>query len=146
MSRIPTIYVGTWKGNIPIANRLCTLCKSSWESADHIFTGCAVTAVVWENISWWCKIPHIFAFSVRDLLDISDFVDLEASEKDIIHGIIIIACWRIWKTRNERLYGGKEVKIGEIIGDIKSLWLLWFKNWSKCNDVDWFVWCNFKLK
>ncbi|XP_076895079.1 uncharacterized protein LOC143547568 [Bidens hawaiensis] len=119
MKRIPTKDV-LEKRNIPVLNKSCILCDSGIESADHIYTGCMVAAVVWENISRWCKVPPIFGFSVRDLLELHKVNYIGANKNEVLHGIIIIACWTIWKARNEKVFEGKDVKIEEIIADIKS--------------------------
>ncbi|XP_076940478.1 uncharacterized protein LOC143609668 [Bidens hawaiensis] len=96
------------------------------ESVDHITTGCGVAAVVWEHISRWCKVPPIYGFSVRDFLELHKSIKLGDLEKDAFHGIIVIAYWSIWKARNNKVFKGIEIKVEDIIIDIKSLGFLWF--------------------
>ncbi|XP_076917527.1 uncharacterized protein LOC143577631 [Bidens hawaiensis] len=65
-------------------------------------------------------------FTVRDHLELHKSIKLGDIENEVFHGVIIIACWRIWKARNDKVFEGKEVKVEDIIGDIKVLGFLWF--------------------
>ncbi|XP_076955773.1 uncharacterized protein LOC143630728 [Bidens hawaiensis] len=120
MNRIPT-RGALERINLRVEDNLCVFCEMGVETADHLFTGCAVEAIVWDHISRWCKIPHIFSFSVTNLLELHKTVKLGKKEKKVFHGLVIVACWIIWKARNEKVFEGKEVNIEDLIGDIKSL-------------------------
>lgn len=48
-------------------------------------------------------------------------------KKKLIRRIIIIASWRIWKTRNEKRYEGKEAKLEMVLEDAKALSFLCLK-------------------
>ncbi|XP_076926566.1 uncharacterized protein LOC143589796 [Bidens hawaiensis] len=119
-NRIPT-RVALARRNVMVTNDLCALCGDQKETTYHIYTGCMVATVVWDHISRWCKVPPVFSFSVRDLLNLHKSIKLGLVEKEAFHGIVIVACWRIWKARNEKVFEGKDVKIEEVIGDIKCL-------------------------
>ncbi|KAJ0494868.1 hypothetical protein HanIR_Chr12g0602351 [Helianthus annuus] len=62
------------------------------------------------TLSAWCNIPNVFAFG--DLMEAHRFLNLGTKEKKIIHGIIMVTCWCIWKGRDAlesnftRHYGG----------------------------------------
>ncbi|XP_076936225.1 uncharacterized protein LOC143603273 [Bidens hawaiensis] len=144
MNIIPT-RMALVRRNVPITNDLCVFCELGNESADHINTGCMVAAIVWDHVSKWCRVPPIYGFSVRDLLELHKSCKLGLVEKEAFHGIVIIVCWRVWKARNEKVFEGKDIKIEDIIGDIKSLGFLWFKYRSKNRSLDWSSWCKFKL-
>ncbi|XP_076949911.1 uncharacterized protein LOC143622733 [Bidens hawaiensis] len=96
---------------LPTRKSVCPLCEMSGETADHIMTGCGVSSVVWDHISRWCKFPPIFGFTVRDLLELYKIINVVTIKKEALHGIIIIACWRIWKARNEKVFEGKAVNV-----------------------------------
>ncbi|XP_076905161.1 uncharacterized protein LOC143560836 [Bidens hawaiensis] len=104
-----------------------------------------MAAIVWDHVSRWCKVPPIFGFSVRDVSDLHKSIKLGVVEKEAFHGIVIIACWEIWKAKNEKVFAGKEVKIEEIIGYIKLFAFLWYKHRSKKRPLDWSSWCKFEL-
>ncbi|KAJ0837230.1 putative reverse transcriptase zinc-binding domain-containing protein [Helianthus annuus] len=54
----------------------CRLCGKIDEDANHLFVSCDVASVVWQKVSTWCKIPPIYAFEVRDLLNIHNNLHL----------------------------------------------------------------------
>uniref|UniRef100_A0A251VGE6 Putative reverse transcriptase domain, Reverse transcriptase zinc-binding domain protein n=1 Tax=Helianthus annuus TaxID=4232 RepID=A0A251VGE6_HELAN len=59
--------------NVEIASVMCPFCDEYEESVDHLFTACSVAIRVWTAINVWCKIPPIFAFEFKDLLDTQKF-------------------------------------------------------------------------
>ncbi|KAJ0578957.1 putative reverse transcriptase zinc-binding domain-containing protein [Helianthus annuus] len=120
MDRVPTA-LALMKRNIDIGDPVCPLCNSEEESADHVFLACFVASMVWQGISVWCKIPSIFAFSLKDLL--SFHIDLKVSDKKrkAVHGVIMVACWGLWRARNGFKFSNATVKIEGIISEIKAL-------------------------
>ncbi|MFS7914298.1 hypothetical protein Hanom_Chr02g00151761 [Helianthus anomalus] len=48
--------------------------------------------------------PGIYAFSVEDLLQVVNHLRILAKMKDIVYGIFVLTCWRIWKARNEKVF------------------------------------------
>ncbi|XP_076927157.1 uncharacterized protein LOC143590618 [Bidens hawaiensis] len=144
MNRDPT-KEALERRNILISNRSCLLCDSGEETIDLITSSCYIATMVWESIKRWCKVHSNFGLSARDLLEWYNSVGLGNREKEAFHGIVVIACWRLWKARNDKKFEGKEVKIEEIIGDIKSLGFLWYKHRSKYKTIGWSNWCKFSF-
>ncbi|KAF5818829.1 putative reverse transcriptase zinc-binding domain-containing protein [Helianthus annuus] len=99
LGRIPTVEA-LRRRNITISDSRCGLCNNGEDSVSHLFTECYVANFVWSAISSWCKVPHIFAFSFQDLMIVHEYYGLKDPEKTILQGVIIIACWCIWKARN----------------------------------------------
>ncbi|XP_035832066.1 uncharacterized protein LOC118481071 [Helianthus annuus] len=142
MDRLPTAEA-LKKRNVIINPSFCKFCESSEETAEHIFIGCQSAAVIWNIVSSWCKIPGIFAFSVKDLFTI--FRDLRVSEKkrDAVQGIVMITCWCIWRARNKARFSDSTFKIENIVSEVKALGFLWFSRRSKYKDLVWDDWCSF---
>ncbi|XP_022031703.2 uncharacterized protein LOC110932755 [Helianthus annuus] len=69
LNRIPTADALRRRG-IVVGDEACPLCKLEIESVEHLFTSCVTAVVLWQNISRWCRIPPIFAFLFKDLLEI----------------------------------------------------------------------------
>ncbi|MFS7974589.1 putative reverse transcriptase zinc-binding domain-containing protein [Helianthus anomalus] len=103
------------KRNIVRGNQNCVFCLEAEETSVHLFTSCNLSSTVWSLVSLWCKIPFIWAFSVKDLLESHDFIGLSGKKKDMVQGIIRIGCWSIWKARNEVRFNNKNVKLEDII-------------------------------
>ncbi|XP_076939093.1 uncharacterized protein LOC143607586 [Bidens hawaiensis] len=144
MDKIPT-KTALKRRNISVPDSLCVFCNAAEESTEHIYTGCSVTMRVWDALISWCQIPSFFAFSVKDLLEVYNHVGLKNKEKEAFKGIVIIACWRIWRAQNALIFEGKKTNIGDIICDIRSLSFLWFKLRSKYKSICWFDWCKLSL-
>ncbi|KAJ0954872.1 putative reverse transcriptase zinc-binding domain-containing protein [Helianthus annuus] len=69
IQRLPTADA-LRRRNINLADPMCRLCRDCLESIDHIFTACHFSQTVWQVVATWCHIQPIFAFHVKDLLDI----------------------------------------------------------------------------
>ncbi|XP_076931546.1 uncharacterized protein LOC143596729 [Bidens hawaiensis] len=72
MERIPSLF-SLAKRNIPFGSLLCPFCSEELETAEHLFVTCQFAHLVWSVISCWCKVPPIYAFSTRDLLELHRF-------------------------------------------------------------------------
>ncbi|XP_022020265.1 uncharacterized protein LOC110920362 [Helianthus annuus] len=110
MERIPT-GEALKKRNTQIGDSVCPLCFSAEESSLHLFTGCLVASNIWNGISMWCKIPYIIVFSIKDLLGIHKELRASERKKDAVQGIIMIACWSIWRARNKLIFSNKPIRI-----------------------------------
>ncbi|XP_076913746.1 uncharacterized protein LOC143572474 [Bidens hawaiensis] len=144
LDRLPT-KTALGRRNIPVDNQLCVWCNNNEESIEHILTGCSISAGIWNGVSTWCKVPGMILFHVNDLVSMHDHCRVSGNKKTILHGIIIIACWRMWRARNEKIFSSKEPNVVEMIADIKTLGFLWYKHRFKGGVVDWDRWCSFDV-
>ncbi|KAJ0704409.1 putative reverse transcriptase zinc-binding domain-containing protein [Helianthus annuus] len=144
LDRLPT-KVALVRRNIAIENQLCVWCGTYDESIEHVLTGCVTSMGVWSAIATCCKIPRPFVFHVKDLVDLHDQSGVLGVKKTLLHGIIIITCWRLWRARNEKLFNSKNSNVVEMVADIKSLGFLWYKHRFKEGVVDWRRWCLFDV-
>ncbi|XP_035841256.1 uncharacterized protein LOC110918839 [Helianthus annuus] len=144
LNRIPTKDALLHR-NIYVENGLCGLCGEVEESVDHLFSGCRFASGMWDAIASWCNIPRFYVFSLSDVLLVLNDLPYTAKKKDIMYGIIIIACWRIWKARNDKIFNGSVSSVTLLVADVKSLAFLWFKCRHKEGCIDWRNWCNFVL-
>ncbi|XP_035842617.1 uncharacterized protein LOC118489106 [Helianthus annuus] len=100
LGRIATIDALKRK-NIEVHDSRCIMCGEEDESAEHLFTSCYTVAVIWQFVSNWCSIPNILAFLVKDLLEFHEHIGIKGGKKEAVKGIIRVACWSIWRSRNE---------------------------------------------
>ncbi|KAJ0797670.1 putative RNA-directed DNA polymerase [Helianthus annuus] len=142
LDRIPTKQALS-RRNIWVGDLKCSLCEDGEETTDHIFTSCPVADGVWSGIAHWCHLPPIFLFSVKDIQSLADQTRFRAGKKDLLLGIFILTCWRLWKARNEKVFKAAKVQICNIIADVKSLSFLWFNSRAKKDRVEWKEWNRF---
>ncbi|XP_035834146.1 uncharacterized protein LOC118482665 [Helianthus annuus] len=136
MNRIVTVEV-LKKRNVNVADPNCCLCGEIDETKEHLFCACSIASLLWNRISAWCKIPNIFVFSFRDLLEIHDHVGLSGIKKEALKRIIRIWCWNIWRARNGPKFNNIAVKVKKIISEVKSVGFLWYNVRSKNSNVSW---------
>ncbi|KAM0016914.1 putative reverse transcriptase zinc-binding domain-containing protein [Helianthus debilis subsp. tardiflorus] len=113
MNRIPTKQALS-RRNIFVEDNLCVLCEDGEETVEHLFSACGVSTKAWEGIARWCGIPS-FIFSLADLMELHKLETLSNPLKEIIKGVVIIFCWRVWKARNEKIFEHKNFSIAEIV-------------------------------
>ncbi|XP_035835702.1 uncharacterized protein LOC118483978 [Helianthus annuus] len=120
LDRLPT-KMALVRRNVAIDNQFCVWCEAYEETIEHVLTGCVMAVGVWNAISVWCNIPRPFVFHVKDLVDLHDHSGVVGVKKMILHGIIIIACWRLWRARNDKVFNSKVSNVVDMVADIKTL-------------------------
>ncbi|KAJ0578053.1 hypothetical protein HanIR_Chr05g0243041 [Helianthus annuus] len=80
-----------------------------------------------------------------DLVGIFEHSEHSEIKRNVFQGVIIITSWRLWKSKNERIFSNKVSKVADIVSDVKVMGFLWVKNKVKWGTVDWEKWCNFNL-
>ncbi|KAF5802616.1 hypothetical protein HanRHA438_Chr06g0270621 [Helianthus annuus] len=119
-----------------------------WRSARDYgayFVTCCFVQMVSQLVSQWCKLQPIFAFRVRDLLDLHLYVGGSAKFKKAIHAICHTAFWCIWRCRNAAVFKHKRPSMQTVMGDIKGMSFLWVKARSKQRNMDWDLWNCFNI-
>ncbi|XP_022019287.1 uncharacterized protein LOC110919324 [Helianthus annuus] len=149
LDRIPT-KLALIRRNINVGEGLCTFCGEVIETTEHIFTACQLANGVWNGIASWVRIPPVFVFSVKDILELVEHLKVSTSKAEVLFGIFVLTIWRIWVARNEALFSQKNVNeknvnVARIVADIKSFGFLWFNSRSKKGGLVWKNWCNFNI-
>ncbi|KAJ0476914.1 putative RNA-directed DNA polymerase [Helianthus annuus] len=142
LNRVPTVDALARRG-VTVIDDMCNLCCEGLDSVTHIFTACPMALGVWEKISFWCKIQNFFVFSFRDLLEIHNLGDKGKTEREAVHGIILTACWVLWKARNDQRFNGKKSSVDEIFCEIRVVSFFWYKHRARKGSLDWRDWCRF---
>ncbi|MFS7980958.1 hypothetical protein Hanom_Chr10g00945281 [Helianthus anomalus] len=57
----------------------------------------------------------------------------------------MIACWCIWKGRNDVVFKQKRCSPQEIVGELKCRGYAWVKSRSSCNYISWSKWCKYPM-
>ncbi|KAJ0876698.1 putative reverse transcriptase zinc-binding domain-containing protein [Helianthus annuus] len=144
LDRLPTAVAFRRRG-IFLEETLCPFCSENEETVDHIFTACSFTSVIWQHLSAWCRVPFLYAFSFKDLMEFQHYSGLSGKGKEILHGLIIIGCWSLWRRRNDLKFNNKVARMEDVIAEVKSFGFLWAKNRAKLVSLSWSNWCKFVI-
>ncbi|XP_022024524.1 uncharacterized protein LOC110924846 [Helianthus annuus] len=143
MERLPT-KSALARRNVPVPNQSRVFCGEYVESCDHIFVSCHFAQMVWQNVARWLRIQSIIAFGIQDLLTLHG-LSSGSRRKKVIHAIVLVVLWCIWKTRNDIVFRNVVPNYARTLDEIKSMAFLWIKNRSKANSLSWEEWSHFNL-
>ncbi|KAJ0920544.1 hypothetical protein HanRHA438_Chr05g0242541 [Helianthus annuus] len=65
------------------------------------------------------------------------------SERMALQGIVEVACWFLWKARNDLRFNGKRCNVEEVFSEVRLVSYFWFKCRAKNGSFDWGDWCKF---
>ncbi|XP_076944940.1 uncharacterized protein LOC143615794 [Bidens hawaiensis] len=142
--RLPTMEALA-KRNILVSSLDCPICGKGMETVDHVFISCDFSQAVWCLISQWCKVPSIYAFSVRDLVELHRYASFPTDKAKAFHAVCLVTIWCIWKKRNDVVKKGGQVHPRSLIEEVKPLGFLWIRNRSKRRGLPWEDWSRFRL-
>ncbi|KAJ0954972.1 hypothetical protein HanRHA438_Chr00c03g0844201 [Helianthus annuus] len=77
------------------------MCGEVNESSEHLFVSCGLGQALWQAISSWCKVTPIYAFGLKDILELHTVMGSSPRFKKAVHAVCLSAIWCIWKARNE---------------------------------------------
>ncbi|MFS8034639.1 putative reverse transcriptase zinc-binding domain-containing protein [Helianthus anomalus] len=130
--------------NITVGAGFCYFCGECKKTTEHLFTACIIAHGVWNAIAAWLKIPPVFIFSLKDVIQLPESANC-STDKKIMFGICIVTCWKIWATRNEVVFKQAKANVTKIVSDIKSFSFLWYNSRSKKDRITWKDWCMFDV-
>ncbi|MFS7895696.1 putative reverse transcriptase zinc-binding domain-containing protein [Helianthus anomalus] len=131
--------------NVNIPSVLCPFCEDQEESVEYLFTACIMANKVWSGFSGWCSAPPLFIFDFKDIMEAHNFSNLSNKAKKIIHGLVIITCWCIWKGKSEVIFNESNHDSQDILGEVKSTGFGWLKYRSSFKHIRWVEWCKYSL-
>ncbi|XP_076935340.1 uncharacterized protein LOC143601958 [Bidens hawaiensis] len=146
IERIP-VMIELVKRGIMVTSAVCPICEEEVESVEHLMISCQFAQDVWSVISSLCMVPPIFAFSVKDLLELHRFTHLPNRKAKAFYSVSLTTLWCLWRARNALLFEGKVANLCNVVGEIKALSFLWVKNRGKSAGLTWEKWrgINFVL-
>ncbi|KAJ0600251.1 putative reverse transcriptase zinc-binding domain-containing protein [Helianthus annuus] len=71
---------------VDIISVMCPFYNEFEETVEHLFSTCSVAIRVWTEISVWCKIPPIYNFEFKDILDIHIYSQVGKKAKNLFKG------------------------------------------------------------
>ncbi|KAM0025257.1 hypothetical protein Hdeb2414_s0021g00572411 [Helianthus debilis subsp. tardiflorus] len=64
---------------------------------------------MWQVISTWCEVRSIYAFTLRDIRDLHEFIHGSKKKRKAFHVVVLIALWCLWRLRNDMVFNRKSV-------------------------------------
>ncbi|XP_021984690.2 uncharacterized protein LOC110880476 [Helianthus annuus] len=128
--RIPT-RKALVRRQVNIPDPVCPMCEVYDESITHLMIECGFADGMWVAVLNWCKIRYSGLMTVEELLQIQDHMQVSKWGKKIIRGIVMIACWALWKERNKKVFDGSSPRVVEVVASVKCMSFLWFKHRSR---------------
>ncbi|XP_022036789.1 uncharacterized protein LOC110939539 [Helianthus annuus] len=130
-----------------VEDKMCVLCGYSIDSMEHLMFLCPTACAVWWNIWVWIKIPtNVQIVSTMDLLEWLFNLNGSAIWKKVILVISFATLWIIWKTRNERIFDGKQSRVEVMVDKTKEESFQWIKYRSPYVSLDWERWRDFNVR
>lgn len=115
-----TTLLGLIQRKVNVVSSLYPLCSWLPEMAEHLSFSCYFANMLWCFVSSWCKIPQIFAFTVRDLLLIHDSASSSQTTKQLIQAVILNGIWSLWKMRNAVVFRNARPSISFLLEEVKT--------------------------
>ncbi|XP_022036785.1 uncharacterized protein LOC110939535 [Helianthus annuus] len=135
------------KRGVRVEDTTCVLCGFGCETIDHLIFSCVTTRALWWHVWVWLKIPNIGqADSIVDLLEEVHKLKGSKKWKRVICVVIFASIWIIWKSRNERIFERKQIRVECIIERIKEESFMWIKHRSSYASIDWERWRDFNIR
>jgi len=125
---LPTAQVLTWRvlenkiatkvnlvrRGVVVVNIICCLCGAQEESTNHLFFGCRIAWLVWNQCLLWLGLV-----SAAPIDPFSNFLQLSlgkasASVNSVSGSVWIVVVWEIWIHRNKIIFNGGVVDHLEI--------------------------------
>ncbi|XP_076891407.1 uncharacterized protein LOC143571311 [Bidens hawaiensis] len=145
IERIPVLMALT-KRNVNLESIWCPVCGDAEETAEHLLGSCRFAQALWNGIANWCKVPVIYAFSTRDVLELYKYCHFSKQKAKIFQAVCLTTVWCIWKARNAAVFERKPVNRCNLIGEIRVRSFLWVRNRSKNTRISWEKWRRFDIE
>lgn len=114
----------------------CLFCKEHVETADHLFLHCKYAFEVWSYFIKAFKVSWVFPSNVKQLFEMWSFNVLYGRCKDVWWKMIYAVLWHLWKERNSRAFGGREMNVEELCLLIRQTIVIWLSEldvYKDCN-------------
>ncbi|XP_022015058.1 uncharacterized protein LOC110914576 [Helianthus annuus] len=125
---------------------ICKTCGAAEESAVHIPLRCNFAKRTWESVTNWLKIPMVnVEGSLKDLLLEMNEIQRSKGVRKAIYAVAIQTMWILWKTRNERVFKGRQGKVQTVLEEIKEASYPGVKLRSKHGSITRQEWWDFNI-
>ncbi|XP_026400012.1 uncharacterized protein LOC113295894 [Papaver somniferum] len=112
--------------NVIVQDDKCLFCKREEETSDHFLLCCQYAFEVWSHFFNAFKICWVAPNTVKKHFEAWKLNNLIGKCREIWWKVIYAVFWYLWKERNNRSFGGRDMEVEELILLIKQTIFLWF--------------------
>ncbi|MCL7046515.1 hypothetical protein MKW94_015293, partial [Papaver nudicaule] len=114
----------------------CQLCSNNIETVVHLLIGCPVVFDIWCYFLRSAGRRTVLPQSVQALFVSWKRINSSEQGKQLWRRLPAAIMWVIWLSRNAKIYAAKEIKVSDIIRDIKIHAFNWAKGASCFAGID----------
>ncbi|MCL7049147.1 hypothetical protein MKW94_002162 [Papaver nudicaule] len=118
------------------SSSLCPMCNGLDESVDHLLVQCSIVSNIWSYFFHSAGRSIVTGRSVREVLVSWKGLDISEQGKQLWRRLPAAIMWVFWLSRNAKVFSGKEIKVPDIIRDIKIQVFNWTKSHSCFSGVN----------
>ncbi|KAF5796482.1 hypothetical protein HanRHA438_Chr08g0364231 [Helianthus annuus] len=87
-------------------------------------------------VSTWCRLPPVFAFEARDLLNLHRYLRDSRKWKKILQLITHTAIGCIWKYRNDLIFNKKkQINLARMLEEMELSSFFWSRSLAKATEL-----------
>jgi hypothetical protein len=103
-------------------NAMCVMCNVAPEDAQHLFSGCVVTNIIWSNMLNWAGLQQVVPLMDRSLREWWQHrrARMEGTNKTKLNSMVILVAWSIWRERNARVFDNAFKPVNVLIDQIMA--------------------------
>ncbi|XP_021972022.1 uncharacterized protein LOC110867200 [Helianthus annuus] len=132
---------------INLGNLECGICGGDVETVNHLTVECTLVKAVWWHVFNWIKIS--VSVQVSDFNGLLDEVYKQKGSKiwkKTIEVVLYAAVWRVWKSRNGKVFENIPFSVLKVVEEIKEDSYFWLKHRSPFSKLDWMRWRDFNIR
>ncbi|MFS7938639.1 putative reverse transcriptase zinc-binding domain-containing protein [Helianthus anomalus] len=134
------------KRGVTLQDLLCPRCGYVVETTDHLFTDCLLAKNVWWQVCVWMMIPlPPNTNSLNDFMVALIKNPGDKRWKKLVNLVAQAIVWRLWNTRNAKIFEGKNTSIQATVDLIKEDSYSWVTHRSKSTVTSWENWLSFNV-
>ncbi|XP_071717973.1 uncharacterized protein [Rutidosis leptorrhynchoides] len=128
------------KRGIDLDTVLCPLCGDEIETVEHSLVKCKTVIDFSKKFLRWWNIPVENLNALDPLANDSIFSSFSKFGNSIWEGVKWVCCYMLWKSRNSKIFRGKEWSNSSILSEVQATSFGWIIKRNKKISMDWHQW------
>ena len=107
----------------------CCMCRSGWESGEHLLIHCAVASELWYAVLRSFGVHWVFPNRIVELL--YGWYNSWGKQVSAIWNLVLLCLmWTVWRERNRRTFEDEELTTMKLIELFFGLLFDWARAWA----------------